>query len=399
MGFRTAISGLRAATAYLDVTGNNIANANTTGFKSSTTQFADVYGAAAGSNAIGQGVQLASVAQQFNQGSVAFTDNNLDLAVNGDGLFVLQDTSGSPVYTRAGAFGVDENGFVVNAFGQRLTTFQANGGVITGALGPLQLSTANISPQPTSVLTVGVNLDAGATPPTAPFDPADPSTYNNSTSTAVYDSLGTQHLATVYFRNTAPNTWETHMRVDNDNTQTLATQVLTFDTAGQLTSAMPFNYGIYTPTTGAAPINMDFDFGASTQFGGGFGVNSLNQDGFATGRLSGIDIDDEGVVLARFTNGQSQSLGQVALANFSNPQGLKPVSDSNWVETNSSGAPWVGAPGTASLGLIQSSALEESNVDLAAQLVNIIVAQRSFQANAQMIRAEDELSQTIINIR
>jgi flagellar hook protein FlgE len=402
MAFRIAISGLRAATADLDVTGNNIANTNTTGFKSSRAQFADVYAASSlgtSRDAIGQGVQLSAVAQQFNQGNVAFTDNNLDLAISGEGLFVLQDPSGSQVYSRAGAFGVDENGFVVNAFGQRLTTFQANGGSITGALGPLQLSTANISPQPTSLLSVGVNLDAGATPPTVPFNPVDPSTYNNSTSTTVFDSLGTQHLATIYFRNTAPNTWETHLRVDNDDTQTLAPQVLTFDSAGQLISGMPVNYGGYVPTTGASPINMDFDFGASTQFGAGFGVNSLTQDGFSTGRLSGIDIDDQGVVLARFTNGQSQSLGQVVLANFSNSQGLQPISDTNWAETNSSGAPLMGAPGTASLGLIQSGALEESNVDLAEQLVNMIVAQRNFQANAQMIRAEDELTQTIINIR
>ena len=375
MAFRIAISGLRAATADLDVTGNNIANTNTTGFKSSRAQFADVYAASnlgTSRDAIGQGVQLSAVSQQFNQGNVAFTDNNLDLAINGEGLFVLQDPSGNQVYSRAGAFGVDENGFVVNAAGQRLTAFEANNGAITGALSPLQLSTANISPQATTLVTAGLNLDASSAPPTAAFNPADPNTYNNSTSTTVFDSLGTQHLATVYFRNTAPNTWETHLRVDNDDTQTLTPQVLSFDNAGQLTSAMPVSYGSYVPTTGASPINMGFDFAATTQFGAGFGVNALTQDGFSTGRLSGIDIDDRGEVLAWFTNGQSQSLGQVALANFSNPQGLQPISDTNWAETNSSGPALVGASGTASLGAIQSGALEESNVDLAEQLVNMI---------------------------
>ena len=401
MAFRIAVSGLRAASADLDVTGNNIANANTTGFKASRTQFADVYAVSnlgTSQDAIGQGVQLAAVAQQFNQGNIAFTDNNLDLAISGDGFFVLDD-GGTRAYTRAGAFGVDKDGFVVNSTGQTMVAFQASGGAVTGAVGPLQLSSANIPPLATSLIDVGVNLDVSAVPPTPAFDPANLNSFNSSTSLTLFDTLGEQHLGAIYFVKTGANAWDSHLRIDGDNTQTTTVQPLTFDNTGQLTSGMPVNYGVFNTTTGSAPLNVDLDFTGSTQFGSDFGVNTLSQDGFTTGRSSGIDIDDKGVVLARFTNGQSQIQGQVALANFANPQGLQPLSDSNWAETNSSGQPLIGAPGTASLGAVQSSALEESNVDLAEQLVNMIVAQRSFQANAQMIRAEDEVIQTIVNIR
>ncbi len=401
MAFKIAVSGLQAASAELDVTGNNIANSNTNGFKSSRAQFADIYAVSqlgSSRTAIGQGVQIGSVSQQFSQGNVSFTDNNMDLAVNGEGFFVLED-SGTRVYSRAGAFGVDKDGYVVNDSGHNLIAFSASNGAITGAVSPLQLSTANLSPQPTSSLNVGVNLDPGASAPTAAFSPSDPASYNNSTSISVFDSLGQDHLASMYFRKTAANTWETHLRVDNDDTQTLANQTLTFDTTGTLTSAMPVGYGSYTPITGAADFTLGLDFGSSTQVGSGFGVNSLTQDGYTSGQLSGVDIDVDGIVLARFSNGQTEAQGQVVLANFANAQGLQPVSRSNWAETNASGAPLQGAPGTASLGLIQSGALEESNVDLSAELVNMIVAQRNFQANAQMIRAEDEVTQTIINIR
>ena len=401
MAFRIAVSGLRAATADLDVTGNNIANNTTTGFKASRAQFADIYAVSSlggSQQSIGQGVQLTAVAQQFNQGNVSFTDNSLDLAISGEGFFVLDD-GGTQIYSRAGAFGLDRNGFITNSSGHTLVAFQAAAGAVTGATGPLQLSTANIPSQASTAMTVGVNLDAGAAVPGAAFDPADPNSFNNSTSVTVFDSLGQQHLAAMFFRKTGSNAWEAHMRIDGDNTQTTATVPIAFDSAGQLATGMPIGFGAFTPTTGAAAFTLSVDLTGSTQFGAAFGVNAVSQDGFTTGRLSGIDIDESGVVLARFTNGQSQIQGQVALANFGNTQGLQPVSETSWAETNTSGAPLIGPPGTASLGLMQSSALEESNVDLAEQLVNMIVAQRNFQANAQTIRAEDDITQTIINIR
>ena len=401
MAFRIAVSGLQAATADLDVTGNNIANNNTTGFKSSRAQFADVYAVSnlgSTSDAIGQGVQLSSVAQQFNQGNISFTDKSLDLAINGEGFFVLEE-GGSRVYSRAGAFGVDKAGFIVNSTGQNLVAFGASNGTITGALGPFQLSTANLSPQASTLVSVGVNLDSNAATVVPAFNPADGATFSNSTSLTVFDSLGGKHLASLYFRKTGANAWDTHVRIDSDNTQTTAVQSVAFNSAGQLTTAMPVGYGAFTPGNGASAFTLALNFTGTTQVGANFGVNSLTQDGFTSGRLSGIGIDDQGIVLARFSNGQSEAQGQIALANFGNAQGLQPTGDSNWVETNTSGSALVGAPGTASLGLLQAGSLEESNVDLSEQLVNMIVAQRAFQANAQMIRTEDEVTQTIINIR
>lgn len=418
MAFRIAVSGLKGAAADLDVTGNNIANGNTIGFKSSRAQFADVYAVSnlgTVSDATGQGVQVASVTQQFQQGNISFTENNLDLAINGQGFFVLEEPSGDRVYSRAGAFEVDHANFIVNSTGQRLIGFGANNGNLTQALGAIQLSRNNITPRATTAIDIGVNLDASATiPASGPFDPTDPDTYNFSTSTSIFDSLGEEHLTNLYFRKSAnPREWNVHLRIDNRDADIDALgnptslpafrtdRTLVFDNLGRLTTPMPLapSFGDFDPGNGAAQLSLDFDFSSSTQFGSEFGVNALQQDGYTTGKLSGIDIDDRGVVMARYTNGQFLAQGQVALANFSNSQGLQPLGDTTWAETFSSGVPLVGEPGSASLGLLQSGALEDSNVDLAEQLVNMIVAQRSFQANAQMIRAEDEITQTIINIR
>lgn len=399
MAFRIAVSGLNAATASLDIAGNNIANSSTTGFKAGRAQFSDVFASGSSNDPIGQGVGLSSVTQQFTQGSINFTDNNLDLALTGEGFFVLEDVVGTRSYSRAGAFGVDKDGFIVNPTGQRLVAFQANNGTITGAVGTMQLSTANINPQASATMNVGVNLESTAAAPTAAFDPANPASYNTSTSTTVFDSLGVEHLATLYFRKTGANAWDTHLRIAGDNAQTTATQSVTFSNTGQLQTAMPVNYGAFSPGTGADPFTLAVNYTGTTQLASEFGVNSLDQDGFTTGRLNSVDIDENGIVLARFTNGQAQAQGQVALANFSNPQGLQPIGDTVWAETTSSGTALVGAPGTASLGLVQAGALEESNADLAQQLVDVIVAQRNFQAAAQMIQAEDEITQTIINMR
>jgi len=402
MAFRIAISGLNGATAALDVAGNNIANASTIGFKAARAQFSDVFATSnlgTTSDAIGQGVQLSGVAQQFTQGNVAFTDNALDVAINGEGFFTLQDTSGARSFSRAGEFGIDKSGFVVNPSGQKLIAFKASNGTITGATAPLQISTANIAPNATTSLSAGINLDSSATVPTVAFSPTVSTSFNNSTSTSVFDSLGVEHLATLFFRKTGTNAWEAHLRIDGDNTQTTTVQPLAFDSSGVLTTTMPVSFGAFTPTSGGAPLTVNVDLTGSTQLASSFGVNTLSQNGFTTGRLNGIDIDETGVVLARFTNGQSQAQGQMALANFANAQGLQPLGDTAFAESNSSGAALVGAPGTASLGLVQAGALEESNADLAQQLVNVIIAQRNFQANAQMIQAEDEVTQTVINIR
>ncbi len=405
MPFRTALSGLNAASAELRVIGNNVANASTTGFKESRAEFNDIFATSnlgVSANAIGTGVRVSSVSQQFSQGNIGFTDNNLDLAVSGQGFFIMND-NGVNAYTRAGSLGVDRNGFVVNNQQQQLTIFQADlNGNITGATGPLQLDRSDIAPSATTRIDVQANLDASATPVPAAtvFSPSDATSYNNSTSLTIYDSLGSPHLQTLYFRKTADNTWDVFQFVDGAqvNTGAPAGETITFDTSGAITGGSPVVLN-FTPGGGAAALNITVDFNNTSQYGSPFGVNGLSQDGYATGRLSGIDFSNTGVITSRFTNGQSRTLGQVAIATFNNPQGLRQLGDTTWAETFDSGAPLVGSPGAGAAGLIESGALEGSNVDLTEQLVGMITAQRNFQANAQVITTADTVTQTIINIR
>ncbi len=405
MPFTIALSGLNAASADLGVTANNVANVNTTGFKKSRAQFSEVFAVgtqSVSSSATGSGVKLSTIAQQFTQGNIDFTDNALDLAIGGEGFFVLSD-NGARAYTRAGAFGVDNQGFVINAQGSRLQAypFAGNGLFNTGTPQDLQLTTGANPPSATTRAQFGINLPANAPTPVNPaFDPADPASFNHTTSVTIYDSLGAAHTATVYFiKDAAPNVWNTEVQING--TAVAGSTPITFGDDGTLQTPvgglMPL--GAYSPGTGAADINMSLDFGSATQFGDNFGVNSLSQDGFTTGRLTGVSVDAEGVMFARFTNGQSTSLGKLALANFVNPQGLQQLSDTTWGESFQSGDALLGEAGTASFGNIQSGALEASNVDLTAQLVQMITAQRNFQANAQMISTADTVTQTVINIR
>lgn len=405
MPFRIALSGLNASSAELKVVANNISNVSTTGFKKSRAEFADIYSVASLGNvgtAIGSGVAVAEVAQQFSQGNISFTDNGLDLAVSGQGFFRLSD-KGSTVYSRAGSFSVDRDGYIVNPHSQRLTAYLAdNTGNVTGAIGPVQLNTSNIEPQASSSISVGVNLDATSTIPPA-FNVASPTTYNNSTSLTVYDSLGTSHLAEIYYRKSAANTWDTHLFVDGTELTPSVGGTLTFNPDGSLATPVGGQIAYNAlPVSGADNLSVTLDYASispSTQFGSKFGVNSLDQDGYTTGRLSGLDISATGIVQARFTNGQSRTLGQVVLANFSNLEGLRQLGNTTWAESFDSGVALVGPPGTASLGQIQSGALEDSNVDLTEQLVAMITAQRNFQANSQVIKTADTVTQTIINIR
>jgi len=527
MPFRSALSGLNAASAELRVIGNNIANSATTGFKESRAQFADIFATSnlgVSANAIGSGVRVASVSQQFTQGNIGFTDNNLDLAISGQGFFITND-NGISSYSRAGQFGVDRDGFVVNPTGSRLTVFQADtAGNITGAQGDLQLDTADIAPQASSLLDFGINLDSSSPVPAAAttsniqfgatdtldntlaagsvintaqftiydtngvaipnatiqfthtavagewdvellvggastvppsiengvvigtndaslswdpdgtgvqpavplnidtsaignavggtvaaastqtqgaFDPTNANSYNSSTSLTIFDSLGASHLATTYYRKTpTPNVWETYLFVDGSQVDGPST--LAFSPQGTITtptSPAQITVGSFTPSGGAANFLLTLDYADATQYGSDFSVNSLVQDGFTTGRLSGLDISDNGTITSRFTNGQSRTLGQIALANFANPEGLRQLGDSSWAESFDSGNALVSAPGSGSLGSIQSGALEGSNVELTEQLVQMITTQRNFQANAQVITTADTITQTIINIR
>lgn len=405
MSFNTALSGIQAASSDLGIIGNNIANSATTGFKSSRAEFSDVYASSvlASGTAIGQGVRLQTVAQQFAQGGIAFTDNPLDLAISGEGFFQLE-SNGSSIYTRSGNFKLDSDGNVVNNEGYALMARQADSnGAITGAISPLQLTNAYINANPTSSIAAGVNFDARELETDSNWSLVSgvPDTvgYNSSTTTTIYDSLGNDHTVSMYFSKldpaTNPNEWNVRTIIDGVLQDTTP---VTFNTDGSFNTpaSIPVTW---TPGGGATPAqSFAIDLSSSTQYGGNFAVNTLSQDGYTAGQLLGVDVDDSGNVFARYSNGQSQVVAQVVLANFANTQGLKPIGDTSWVETFSSGSPVVSEPGTAGLGLLQSNALEDSNVDLTDQLVQMIVAQRDFQANAQTIQAEDTITQTIINL-
>ena len=407
MSFNVALTGLNAANQDLSVTANNLANVGTVGFKGSRAEFGDLFSATqtgVSSTAVGNGASIQEVAQQFSQGDIETTGNNLDLAISGNGFFTTSN-NGALQYTRNGEFQVNSTGNVVTANGARLQVYPPlpNGGFNTGGLADLSLNTADSAPNATTTASLTANLPANATPPPdATFSPTDSNSYNNTTSLTVYDSLGAAHTASLYFikSGAAANTWNTQLYVDNNP---VGGQVeMDYNSSGALTGANPpggtVTFPAYTPATGAADLNMTFNFNNVTQYGNNFGVTAISQDGYTTGLLTGISIDNTGVVEAQYTNGRSIQLGQVAIANFANPQGLAQQGDASWAATNASGEPVKGVAGGSGFGTISSGSLEESNVDTTSSLVDMITAQRAFQANAQVITTANQLSQTVINI-
>ena len=398
MSFQIALSGLNAASTDLQITSNNVANANTFGFKSSRGEFADVFsGDAVG---IGNGVRLTDVRQKFTQGNVEITGRQLDLAVSGNGFFITEK-NGSLLYSRVGAFGIDANGIVQNAVSERLQIYApvpGTNGFNQGQLSDLVITAETAPPVASSRVNMNINLPANATPPGLPFDPNDPLSYNHSTSTVLFDSLGVSHTATYYFSRTATG-WEVNKTFDGSPVGT--GQPFSFNSTGTIDSPAggSIAFPTITLTNGASPLTASLELAQTTQYGGDFTVNSINPDGQAEGRLRGLEIDQTGVVFARFSNGQSQTLGKIALANFSNPEGLQKVSDTSYQETFGSGLAQRGEATESNFGLLQSGSLETSNVDLTEQLVRLITAQRLFQANAQVISTQDSITQTIINIR
>lgn len=401
MSFETALTGLNAASADLDVTGNNVANSATAGFKYSRAEFADIYASSTLGTArttIGQGVRLAAVAQQFTQGQLDFTGNTLDLALSGTGFFALSDKGSITTYTRNGAFQLDRDGYITDANGRHLTGYLAGpSGTIGGARGDLKVNVGNAAPKASANINLSANLDSGAQTITAAFDTADPSTYNSSTSTTVYDAQGKDYLATFYFRKQSANVWDIYVDGD-DGTGARGPATVTFDSRGNFVSASgtttyPFNYG------GAGTANVSMDYSSLTQYGSVFDVKELSQDGYSAGQFSNLEVENDGRILARFTNGQAQTLGQVALSRFPSPGKLQQVGDTQWAETFESGTPITAAPGSSGLGSIQGGALEKSNVNLTEQLVHMITAQRNFQANSQMISTENQITQDVLNIR
>jgi len=533
MSFRTALTGLNAASADLGVISNNIANNNTTGFKQSRAEFGDIYSLSdlgtSTRRSIGTGVKLNSVTQIFKQGNLETTSNPLDLAIDGEGFFSLKETDGSMLYTRAGSFGLDKDGYIVNSRSQKLQGYLTNpttGNIDIGKPGDLQTQTGNIDPKQTTTGEFGINLDAGNVKPTAKFDFQDSRTYNFASAMNTFDSLGNSHSLTAYFvksdpipfltpvappANVTTSTWDVYFSMDGlgldgkalpaagssfpsgmimfdafgavtgslqsdttvtsnpdtlvtlptpgfantpgteidpitDNsttqpytrtitattitqktisaTQGVETTVKTTTVIKAASVANSINLSKIQPTNGpnqppktppdgngtwngaedpinkmGTPAGVTIKFDSTTQYGSPSSTNEVTQDGYATGRIVGVDVGEDGTMNGRYSNGQAKVLGQVILANFRSSSGLSPIGDTSWVETAASGQPVKGPPGTASLGLVRAGALELSNVELSEQLVKMISAQRNFQANAQVISTADQMTQTLLNMR
>ncbi len=444
MSFNIALSGLNAAQKDLDVTSNNIANVNTVGFKESRAEFVDVYAASllsAGKTKVGDGVLTADVAQQFSQGSIQFTNNSLDLAITGNGFFATVPELGSleTSYTRAGQFSLNADNFVVNSGGGHLLGFPVNSdgsssSVSLSTATPVRIPTSSGAPTPSSEVDIRMNLPAGDVPPANPvFDPTDPLTFNNSTSVTIFDSLGDDHIMTYYFVKSAANSWNMFTAVDDQMVdiptavQNPAAPVLTqptgagvtgavlaFDPSGDFIAQKPgviqtTQLGAGILSNGADPTQqliIDFNLDVSgpnpnepTQFASNFEVTALKQNGLAVGRLTGIDIGNDGLVKATYSNGTSEPLARIALVNFANEQGLTQTGGTNWKESIVSGEALAGEGGSGTFGTINSSALEQSNVNLTTELIDLISAQRNFQANSRALEVDNQLNQTILQIR
>lgn len=413
MGFQQGLSGLDAASKQLDVIGNNVANANTVGFKGSRAEFGDMYansfyGVAA--TQAGIGVQTLAVTQQMTQGNITTTNNNLDLAINNNGFFVVKsgsttnNGSGMLQYTRNGQFQVDRDGYLVNN-GDRLQGWSAVNGVVNkGVLSDLKLQTALMAPKVSTTVGMGVNLDSRLSSPTVtPLNPTNPNTFNWSNSTTIYDTLGNPQSLTIYYNKGTPTAAGTDWTATPyvNGAAAGAAFTLHFDTSGALTTTpakLAVSYTPVTPTGAAQPLTMTVDYANSTQYGQGSATSTLTNDGYTSGNLSAMNISPTGIIQATFSNGQTNTIGQIALSNFANTQGLQAMGNNRWTETYSSGPSQLNAPGTGNAGTLRASALEASNVDLTTELVNMITAQRFYQANAQTIKTQDTVMQTLVNL-
>ncbi|MDZ5601550.1 flagellar hook protein FlgE [Pseudomonas sp. RP23018S] len=438
MSFNIGLSGLYAANKALNVTGNNIANSATTGFKSSRAEFADQYAASvrgtSGRTQVGSGVRTDAVSQMFTTGNIVGTGKSLDLAIDGNGFFAMND-NGSRIYTRAGAFYSDKDGMVVNASGAKLQGYPVDedGNVVRGALADLKIDTANLAPKPTSKVSETLNLNSTATTPkVTPFDPANVDSYNHTFNTDLYDSQGNLHQLNQYFvRDTASNSWTMYSTVNGRNpadptNTTPLVNTLQFKSDGSLDTASmnagpvaggmsiaadkTFQMTSWVPgqktATGdwvsngatASAKGVSLDMLATTQYNAASATTAKSQDGYSTGELTGLTVDQSGIMFANFTNGRDKVIGQVALASFANVQGLTPVGGTAWKESYGSGVPVVGEPDTGTFGKMAGGSLEDSNVDLTGELVNLIKAQSNYQANAKTVSTESTILQTLIQM-
>ena len=396
MSYEIAATGLNAVNEQLDGISNNIANSGTVGYKSMTTQFSAMY---AGTQAMG--VSVAGSAQSISTGgSMVSTGNALDLAINDDGFFVMCDSAGNISYTRAGSFVTDKNGYIVNASGDYLQGYPVDdsGTLQTGIVTDIQIKTGNIPAQATDSMTFTANFDASDETidrATVPFDPNNSDTYTDSYTTTVYDSLGNEHSVSQYFTKTADNTWEVQYTFDGEAQSGVPPTTLTFDqNTGKLTSPTTPQTITFT-TDEAAPISMTVDYSDCTQYGSDFSVTTNSATGYASATQNGVQVDDDGKVYATYSNGERMLQGQVVLATFPDENGLEAVSGTAWVQTGESGTPLIGTPGSGSCGTLSSGMLESSNVDITNELVNLMTAQRNYQANTKVISTSTQLDQAL----
>lgn len=418
MSFQQGLSGLNAAAKSLEVIGNNVANSSTVGFKDGQAQFSDMYANSmnrSGNSPVGIGVGVANVSQQFSQGNISSSNNPLDVAINGDGFFrmVSSLTNAAPLYGRNGQFQINKDGYIINP--------SENGAYLTGWPGnatggdpvALKIDTSNISATETTGVKTKLNLDSrlGA-PVTTPFVATDPTSYNGSTGVTVFDSLGnTYNVQTYYVKNTTTSTptttdWDVYTTVDGAPSPAALPQAkvgtLTFDDTGKLTTSTVGNLDLTTfakPGASFKAAGISLDYTGTTQTGASFVPVAQQQDGMAPGVLSSFSISKDGQIVGNYSNNQVKTLGQVLLANFANPNGLQPLGNNLYAASADAGAALIGTPTNGSFGSLQARATEDSNVDLTAELVNMITAQRAYQANAQTIKTQDQIMQTLINLR
>ena len=392
MSFSIATSGLNAVTEQLNAISNNIANSGTVGFKSGRAEFSALY---AESQPLGVGVS--AVTQSITKGgSISSTGTALDLAINGNGFFMVRDSAGTTAYTRAGYFGTDSAGNLVNNLGMYLQGYpvDANGTLQVGTISNLTISSGSIPAKATESIDFTANLDARAeVPATSPFDPKDNTSYNNSYTTQVYDSLGREHTMNQYFVKTGENEWEVHYYMDDKPVTSGGVdqvQKLTFNSQGILTNPSG-SVALTADIAGADSITIDMSYNGTSQYGSDFSVSKNKGDGYASGERTGQAIDEDGSVYATFSNGERLLQGQLVLANFTNPNGLQSQDGTTWAQTASSGAPLTGTPNSGLLGSIVSGALESSNVDLTSELVGLMTAKRNYQANTKVISTNDSM--------
>jgi len=412
----TGVSGLGAEGSALGVIGDNIANGNTVGFKASRALFEDVLGGAIGSN-VGGGVRMARAQQIFAQGSIVNTGQATDLAISGDGFFVVKGALGGvngEFYSRAGQFTPNNEGFLVNPQGLKLQGYAANAdGTFQGGLSDIKLPTAPLAPNATTSFELDANLDPNEVPPAVtPFDSANAAASSNfSTSTEVFDSLGNAHTVDVYFVKT-PTGWDYHATTDGADLTPptvgpfeIGSGALTFNTDGTLathTPAVPVAASFAGAAAGQA-IALDFGTPGTndgiTSLGGASAVNGQSQDGYSSGLLSGVKISPDGVVMGTYSNGEEMAIAQVAIAKFASNDGLDRAGGNSWLKTRESGEAILAAAGTGGRGALVAGALEQSNVDIAEQFVRMISHQRSFQANSKTITTADEMMQEVVNLK